>query len=147
MTVAGLAGVLLGLSVGAAQALGVPAVWAASAASAATAPVLAGLGGVSCPTAEVCFAIGGEVGFPQGEGVIIGTTDGAPGDIARQPAGPHFFYGITCPAALDCKVARIGPSDAGTVYTTRDGGTMWAKDPVELESEPFGYRLPCPQDL
>jgi hypothetical protein len=40
VTVAGLAGALLGLSAGAAPALGVAAVWAASAA------VLAGLGGV-----------------------------------------------------------------------------------------------------
>jgi photosystem II stability/assembly factor-like uncharacterized protein len=138
VTVAGLAGALLGLSAGAAPALGMPAVWAASAASPAAAPVLAGLGGVSCPTAEVCFAIGGEVGFPQGKGMIIGTADGGSRwNMLGQPAGPHIFYGITCPAASDCKVVGIGPSDAGTVYTTRDGGTVWAKDPVKLVSEPF----------
>jgi photosystem II stability/assembly factor-like uncharacterized protein len=138
VTVAGLAGALLGLSAGPAPALGVPAAWAASAARPATAPVLAGLGGVSCPTAEVCFAIGGEAGFPQGKGVIIGTTDGGSRwNVLGQPAGPHIFYGITCPAALNCKVAGIGPSDAGTVYATRDGGTVWVKDPVELGSEPF----------
>ena len=103
-----------------------------------TAPALAGIGGVSCPAVEVCFAIGGEAGFPQGKGVIIGTADGgARWKVLGQPAGPHIFYGITCPTALYCKVAGIGPSDAGTVYTTRDGGAVWAKDPVELGGEPF----------
>ena len=102
------------------------------------APALAGIGGVSCPAVEVCFAIGGEAGFPQGKGVIIGTADGgARWKVLGQPAGPHIFYGITCPTALYCKVAGIGPSDAGTVYTTRDGGAVWAKDPVELGGEPF----------
>jgi photosystem II stability/assembly factor-like uncharacterized protein len=136
--VAGLAGAVLGLGAGVAPALGVPASRAASVASPATAPALAGLGGVSCPTAEVCFAIGGEAGFPQGKAVIIGTADGgARWNVLGQPVGPHFFYGITCPAALYCKVAGIGPLDAGTVYTTRDGGAVWTKDPAVLESEPF----------
>src|SRR5690348_7854292 len=138
VVVAGLAGAVLGLGAGAAPALGVPALPAASVPGPATAPALAGLGGVSCPTAETCFAIGGEAGFPQGKAVIIGTTDGgARWHVLGQPAGPHIFYGITCLAALHCKVAGIGPSDAGTVYTTRDGGTVWTKDPVVLESEPF----------
>jgi photosystem II stability/assembly factor-like uncharacterized protein len=133
-----LAGTVPALGASAAPALGVPASWAASGASPAAAPALAGLGGVSCPTAEVCFAIGGEAGFPQGEGVIIGTTDGGSvWNVLGQPAGSHIFYGITCPAAAHCKVAGIGPADAGTVYTTRDGGSVWAKDPVELGSEPF----------
>jgi photosystem II stability/assembly factor-like uncharacterized protein len=138
IVVAGLAAAVLGLGAGAGPALGVAALRAASVASQAAAPALAGLGGVSCPTAGVCFAIGGEVGFPQGKAVIIGTTDGgARWNVLGQPVGPHFFYGITCPAALRCKVAGIGPLDAGTIYTTRDGGTVWTKDPVVLGGEPF----------
>lgn len=138
VVVAGLAGAVLGLGAGAGPALGVPAWRAASVASQGTAPALAGLGGVSCPTAGVCFAIGGEAGFPQGRAVIIGTADGgARWNVLGQPVGPHFFYGITCAAARHCKVAGIGPFDAGTVYTTRDGGTVWTKDPVVLGGEPF----------
>jgi photosystem II stability/assembly factor-like uncharacterized protein len=118
-------------------AQGIPS-WTASAAGPPIAPVLAGLGGVSCPTAEVCFAIGGGPGFPQGKGVIIGTTNGgARWKVLGQPAGPNIFYGITCPTALRCKVAGLGPSDSGTVYSTRDGGAVWVKDPVELGGESF----------
>lgn len=102
---------------------------------------IAGLGSVSCPSANVCVAVGATESFPQGPGVVVGTTDGgAHWKVEYEPAsnkGEVIFYAIDCPTTKHCEVAGIGPGDDGSVYATTNGGTTWHKQPVQLPSEPF----------
>jgi photosystem II stability/assembly factor-like uncharacterized protein len=113
----------------------------AAAASSAVKPRIAGLGSVSCPSVNVCFAVGGVGSFPQGSGVIVKTSDGGStwkvdfNTASRK--SQVILYAIDCPTTKDCEVAGIGPGDAGSVFGTTDGGVTWHRQPVTLVSEPL----------
>ena len=102
---------------------------------------ISGLGGVSCPSVNVCFAIGGLGSFPQGSGVIVDTTDGGSMWKVDFNTGSKksevVFYAIDCPTTKVCEVAGIGPGDDGSVFGTTDGGATWRRQPVQLVSEPL----------
>jgi len=91
------------------------------------------LTGVSCPSTQVCVAVGLNAN-------VASTTDGgATWHVTNVSTGTNLnmFVGVSCPSTLICYAATQG----GLLFRSTDGGRSWAK----RSSFPFNFRgLDCP---
>jgi len=92
------------------------------------------LAGVSCPTAQECFAVG-ETTLKTG--LILVSTDGGTTWTQRSvPSGVGSLDAIACPSATEC--IAVGGI---TAITTLDGGTTWT---VQLLGKKSLNGIACP---
>jgi photosystem II stability/assembly factor-like uncharacterized protein len=96
--------------------------WAAQPLALAPAPVLTG---ISCPTIELCMAVG--LSGSGAEGIVVATHRGGAdwGQVAS-PAGATVITSVQCASAVDC----IAIASDGTSYwsaNSDDFGHTWAR--------------------
>jgi photosystem II stability/assembly factor-like uncharacterized protein len=75
------------------------------------------LEGISCPTADACYAVGDA-------GTVIASVDGGQTWSPQRTGSAAHLRAISCPSAASC----IAIGDSGTVLTTADAGATWSSD-------------------
>ena len=79
---------------------------------------------VSCPTSQVCYAIGENYNSN-----VVKTDDGGQTWRKVLPNGEHNLFSLSCPDLHTCFVAGYdyekSKSGAGYIYRTTDGGASW----------------------
>ena len=91
------------------------------------------LDSISCPSTNVCFAVGlygTAVGDYGAEGFVVTTTNGgATWTYQTLPSPVSYLSAISCPSTSDCFAAGAETFDTGIVasviLTTTDGGRTW----------------------
>ena len=109
---------------------------------------LAGMGGIACPSATVCYTAQGDARCQCDAwgpyGTIIGTQDGGKQwhELYRAHGRDYPLGSIVCPGVSVCYVVgstqRDTPAD-GIILSTKDGGRTWAKQKLAV-----GPSLSCP---
>lgn len=84
------------------------------------------LDSISCPSTNVCFAVGSY----GAEGSVVTTTNGgATWTYQTLPSPVSYLSGISCPSTSDCFAVGAGVFGAGVVagvvVATTDGGRTW----------------------
>jgi photosystem II stability/assembly factor-like uncharacterized protein len=105
------------------------------------------LGGISCPTATRCWAVGrGDVSHDDSDQMLATDDNGKRWTVETLPAGIFGVYGgISCPNASDCTALSIleDGADVGIVFTT-NGGRTWSTGSDEMSGFSQGPQLSCP---
>jgi photosystem II stability/assembly factor-like uncharacterized protein len=109
---------------------------------------LADLGGLACPSADVCYTSQGEAACQCDlwgpYGTVIGTQDGGQHWRRLYLARGHDYPSdaIACPGVGVCYVVgsrHQAVAADGVILSTRDGGRTWSTHPL-----PVGPSLTCP---
>ncbi|MHB8190082.1 MAG: WD40/YVTN/BNR-like repeat-containing protein [Ferrimicrobium sp.] len=87
---------------------------------------------ISCPSTDVCYAVGSNGGTGSSEGVTLKTTNGGstwiPGNV---PPDTPFLSDISCPSTTVCyAVGFNGLFEPSDVITTTNGGATWTSQSV-----------------
>ncbi|MDQ6797683.1 MAG: hypothetical protein M3011_06615, partial [Actinomycetota bacterium] len=90
---------------------------------------------VSCPSSDVCFAVGALDGgggpLPGGDGpLVLATTNATGADSWTQqqpPSAVATFAGLSCPTTSTCVAVGTTIGNTGFVVTTTNGGATWSE--------------------
>jgi hypothetical protein len=80
-------------------------------------PASGDLDAVSCPTASLCYAVGGTKGL---RGELVQIKSGVPSK-PREVSGTVGLFAIDCPTAAFCEVAGTGKNGSGVVLSISNG--------------------------
>ncbi len=126
-----------GQGAGAAQGVIVVSSDVAAGAPAWTMAAPAGVGileSVSCPTASICVAVGGNApagspGGSLGTGVVlVSENGGSTWSSAALPPGVGLLDAVTCPTASSCLAAGKSVASGIVMLSSSDGGGTWSYD-------------------
>jgi hypothetical protein len=108
------------------------------------------LGGVSCPTARHCTAVGNYSEFNQGQGLIAEQWNGSRWTVQTPPlpAGSSFgLNSVSCPSALSCTAAGASfnaSAAAENSIVERWNGASWALQADAAPAQTILYGVSCP---
>jgi len=101
-------------------------------------------GGVSCPSATACTAVGGSAGPNQSFAPLVESWNGATWRVQPTPALPAgadnpFFAGVSCTSAKHCTAVGVFLNGAAAEsLVERWNGTSWA---IQADAAPAGTAM------